>query len=85
MRVKVGNPVQVEVNEKGKRRQRVDMRYTNRFLADYEFTQETLGGHVSQIVKRHMLMITTDVAKAYYQVPLHKDSQAYCAWRHNGK
>jgi hypothetical protein len=32
-----------------------------------------------------MLMITTDVAKAYYQVPLHKDSQPYCAWRHNGE
>jgi hypothetical protein len=61
------------------------MRYTNSFLADYEFTQETLNKHVAQIVKRHMLMITTDVAKAYYQVPLHKKSQRFCAWWHDGE
>ena len=83
--VRVGNPLQVEVNEKGKRRSCLDCRYTNAFLADYSFTQETLNKHVAQIVKRFMLMITTDVAKAYYQVPLHKDSQRYCAWRHNGE
>lgn len=83
--VRVGNPLQVEVNEKGKRRSCLDCRYTNAFLADYAFTQETLNKHVAQIVKRFMLMITTDVAKAYYQVALHKDSQAYCAWRHNGE
>jgi hypothetical protein len=83
--VHVSNPMQVEVNDKGKRRACVDMRYTNSYLADYEFTQETLNKHVAQIVKRGMLMITTDVAKAYYQVPLHKDSQKYCAWWHDGK
>ena len=84
-RVHVGNPVQVEVNVKGKRRMCVDMRYTNSHLADYSFTQETLQGHVAKIVQKDMLMITTDVAKAYYQVPLHKDSQRYCAWQHDGK
>ena len=83
--VKVGNPVQVDINAKGKRRQCIDMRFTNRYLADYAFTQETLERHVAFIVKQHMQMITTDVAKAYYQVPLHKDSQGYCAWRHNGQ
>ena len=30
-------------------------------------------------------MITTDVASAYYEVPLHKESQPYCAWFHDGK
>ena len=83
--VHVGNPMQVEVNAKGKRRMCVDMRYTNAHLADYSFTQETLNRHVARIVERDMQMITTDVAKAYYQVPLHKDSQRYCGWRHEGK
>jgi hypothetical protein len=31
------------------------------------------------------LQLLTDVTKAYYQVPLHKDSQPYCAWRHDGQ
>ena len=83
--VHVGNPLQVEVNEKGKRRTCVDMRYTNSFLADYEFTQETLNKHVAQIVKQFMEMITTDVEKAYYQVALHKESQRFCAWWHEGQ
>ena len=83
--VHVGNPVQVEVNAKGKRRMCVDMRFTNSGLADYQFTQEGLAQHVSQIITRDMLMITTDVTKAYYQVPLHKDSQKYCAWQHKGQ
>jgi hypothetical protein len=61
------------------------MRYTNSFLADYEFTQETLNKHVAQIIKPGMRMITTDVEKAYYQVPLHKESQRFCAWWHNGR
>lgn len=82
--IKIGNPLQVEINEKGKRRQCADCRYPNRFLADYDFTQEGLA-HTAQIVKQDIMMITTDVAKAYYQVPLHKESQRYCAWRHNGK
>ena len=83
--VHVGNPMQVEVNAKGKRRMCVDMRYTNAHLADYSFTQETLNKHVARIVEKDMQMITTDVAKAYYQVPLHKDSQRYCGWKHEGK
>lgn len=84
-KVKIGNPIQVEVNEKGKRRMCVDMRYSNAWLADYEFTQETINKHVANIVGRGMQMITTDVEKAYYQVPLHKESQGYCGWKHDGK
>lgn len=83
--VMVGNPVQVEINAKGKARMCIDMRFANAFLADYAFTQETLNQHVALIVRPNEEMITTDVAKAYYQVPLHKDSQGYCAWRHDGK
>ena len=84
--VHVGNPLQVEVNETKvprKARMCLDSRFTNAHLAQYDFTQETLNKHVAQIIPRGALMITTDVEKAYYQVPLHKDSQRYCAWRHN--
>ena len=79
------NPLQVEVNAKGKRRQCLDMRYPNAFLADYTFTQETLQKHVATIVEKNDWLITTDVEKAYYQVPLHKESQKYCTWRHKGQ
>lgn len=83
--VHVSNPLQVEVNAKGKRRMCVDMRYTNSHTADYSFTQETLGRHVAALIQKGALMITTDVEKAYYQVPLHKDSQMFCGWQHKGQ
>jgi hypothetical protein len=82
--VHVSNPLQVEVNAKGKRRMCSDDRYPNAFIADYDFTQEGLK-EVAALVQRGWLMITTDVEQAYYQVPLHKDSQRYLAWSHNGK
>ena len=82
--VHIGNPLQVELNAKGKKRMCSDDRFVNAYLADYSFTQEGLG-MVSHIVQRDMEMITTDVEQAYYQVPLHKDSQKYLAWRHEGK
>ena len=84
-KVKIGNPLQVEVNEKGKRRMCTDTRWANAHLADYSFTQETLNKHVAAIVARDMEMLTTDVEAAYYQLKLHKDSQGYCGWRHGGK
>jgi len=83
--VQIGNPLQVEVNEKDKARTCQDARYVNAYIADYAFTQETLSKHVAMILERDMQMITTDVEKAYYQVPLHKRSQPYLAWRHRGK
>ena len=82
--VHISNPLQVEVNAKGKRRMCSDDRYPNAFIADYDFTQEGLK-EVAALVQRGWEMITTDVEQAYYQVPLHKDSQKYCAWFHNGK
>jgi hypothetical protein len=83
--VTIVNPLQVEVNAKMKRRMCVDSRPTNAGIASYQFTQETLGQHVSMIVQPNMVMITTDVEKAYYQVPLHKESQPLLAWSHDGK
>lgn len=82
--VHVGNPLQVEVNAKGKKRMCSDDRYANAFMADYTFTQEGLR-HVAELVRKGDTMITTDVEQAYYQVPLHEDSQKYCGWQHAGK
>jgi hypothetical protein len=82
--VHIGNPLQVEVNAKGKRRMCSDDRYPNAFVADYDFTQEGLK-EVAALVQMGWMMITTDVEQAYYQVPLHKSSQKYLAWVHRGK
>ena len=83
--VKAGNPLQVEVNAKGKCRTCEDARAVNAYMANYDFTQETVKEHVAGMLRRGMVMITTDVEKAYYQVPLHKKSQAYLAWQHAGQ
>ena len=79
--IHICNPLQVEVKEAGgkrKCRMCLDCRCCNSCLADYSFTQETLNKHVAAIIQELDLLITTDVAKAYYQVALHKDSQRYC-------
>ena len=81
----VGNPLQVEINAKGKARMCSDDRFINSYIANYSFTQESLQQHVVHTVQRDMHMITTDVAQAYYQVALHKQSQPYLAWRHDGQ
>lgn len=86
--VRVGNPLQVEATitpTKKKLRTCLDARFPNAHLASYAFTQETLGRHAAQIIDRDAHMITSDIEKAYFQVPLHKESQGYMAWRHAGK
>jgi hypothetical protein len=82
---RVGNPLQVEINAKGKARMCSDDRFINSYIANYSFTQESLQQHVVHTVQRDMQMITTDVAQAYYQVALHKKTQPYLAWRHGGQ
>ena len=78
------HPLQVEINANGKRRQCMDARYINAFIADLSFTQESLA-KVAEFIQAQWVMITTDVEQAYYQVALHKTSQRYCAWRHGGE
>lgn len=83
--MKVSNPIQVEVSLKGKKRMCVDCRWTNAFVPRIIFKMETLTEHLPLIVNQGELMISTDIQKAYYAVPLHPNSQPYLGWCHKGK
>ena len=83
--VLVGNPLQVEKNSKGKLRMCVDLRWPNSYLAHPVFTMETLNKHLGNVVIQGDKLFTTDIEKAYYQLPLHPDTQRYLCWKHRGK
>jgi len=63
----------------------MDMRWPNAHLPHIDFTMETLHKYVGLVVDKHDKMITTDIAKAYYHVRIHEDTQRYLCWQHNGK
>ena len=83
--VLVGNPLQVERNSKGKLRMCVDLRWPDSYLAHPIFTMETLNKHLGNLVMPSDKLFTTDIEKAYYQVPLHQDTQRYLCWKHRNK
>ena len=64
------NPLQVVKNDRGKRRMCVDSRFANAFLATPKFKLETLTNHLPTILQRGDKLITSDVSKAYYSIPL---------------
>ncbi len=82
---KVVNPLQVEVNSRGKKRMCVDMRYPNSFTADCKFKLETLYTHLTQVVDKDDVMISTDMEQAYYSMPMHESAWPYMAWKHRDK
>ena len=46
---------------------------------------ETLNKHLGNVVVPGDKLFTTDIEKAYYQVPLHPDTQRYLCWKHRDK
>ena len=78
------NPLQVEVNRKGKKRMCADLRYPNGHMPNILFKQESLAKHVPQLVRKGDVMFTTDIEKAYYSVPIREDAWPYLCWEHEG-
>ncbi len=79
---KVINPVKVE--EGKKLRMCIDTRYPNSFLATPKFKNETIEVVLDHIVEPGDLMVTTDISKAYYAVPLDEESRPYFCFEHAG-
>ena len=59
-------------------------RYPNSFLAAPKFKNETIEVVLEQIVEPNDLMITTDISKAYYAVPLDEHTRPYFCFEHAG-
>ena len=82
---KIVNPLQVEVNSRGKKRMCVDMRYPNSFTADCKFKLETLHTHLTQVVEKGDVMFSTDMEQAYYSMAMNEHAWPYMVWKHRDK
>jgi hypothetical protein len=78
-------PLQVEKNSSGKLRLCQDLRWINGHLPNVEFRMESLHTELGDVVQPADKLLTTDIEKAYYCLPLHPDAQAYLGWQWRGK
>ena len=83
--VRIINPIMVSVNKKNKPRMCHDMRWPNGYLPHVDFRMETLQRELADVVAEGDVLLSIDLAKAYYSVPLHPDAQAYLCWVWDGK
>ncbi len=77
-------PIHV-VDNKGKLRVTMDTRYPNSEVCNPAFRLETLQQFSVGVLEQGMLMVTSDITKAYYSVPLHPDAQKYFCFEHEGQ
>ena len=82
---RIVNPISVEHNkEHTKLRMCVDARWHNAHLPRVRFTLESLETHLADVVKPNDHMLTTDISRAYYSVPIVEEATPKLAVRHRG-
>jgi hypothetical protein len=77
-------PVHVVANGE-KLRVTVDTRYPNSEVCNPHFQLETLGQFAGAVLEPGMQMVTSDITKAYYSVPLHEDAGKYFCFEVDGQ
>ena len=77
------NPVIVD-KKKGKLRMCIDTRFPNAYLAAPAFKNETIETVIALIIQKNDYLLSTDISKAYYCVPLHESIQKYFCFEHVG-
>ena len=79
------NPISVEPNKAGtKLRMCVDARWHNAHLPKVQFTLESVEINLADVVKQGDVMLTTDITRAYYSVPVVEEDTPKLAVRHRG-
>jgi hypothetical protein len=79
-------PLQVEKHPvTGKRRLCQDLRWINGHLPNVQFRMESLHVELGHVVRPADKLLTTDIEKAYYCLPLHPDARPYLGWSWRGK
>ena len=82
---RIVNPISVEYNKAHtKLRMCVDARWHNAHLPRARFTLESLQTHLSDVIQPRDVMISTDISRAYYSVPIVEEATPYLAVRHRG-
>lgn len=77
------NPLNVTTKASGGYRMILDARFPNAHLPDIYFRVENLSA-VPTVVPRGSWLFTTDLADAYYHVPIHPDSRPFLCFRWRG-
>jgi ribonuclease HI len=77
------NPITVD-EKKGKLRMCIDTRFPNSYLAAPAFKNEMIETVISLIIQKNDYLLSTDISKAYYCVPLHESVQKYFCFEHAG-
>jgi hypothetical protein len=83
---RVINPIKVvRTATNGKMRMCIDSRWTNAYLAAPQFNLETLGEDLGEIIQRNDLLVTSDISKACYSIPLEESAGAYLCFEFEGR
>ena len=83
---RIVNPISVEPNKAGtKLRMCIDARWHNAHLPKIDFKLESIEANLSQVVNPLDVMLTTDISRAYYSVPIVEDASPYLAIEHRGE
>ena len=82
---RIVNPISVEWNKAHtKLRMCVDARWHNAHLPRMRFTLECIETNLADVVRPHDHMLTTDISRAYYSVPIVEEATPYLAVKHRG-
>lgn len=84
-KVRVCNPLQVEPKKGNKLRMCMDARYINAFLAPPKFKLESLEKTLPTMLLQGDLLLSTDLRKAYYAIPIDELMSPYLAFEHRGR
>lgn len=79
-------PLQVVKNESSQKLRLIqDLRWINGHIPNVKFRMESLYKELGDVVRQGDKLLTTDIAKAYYCLPMHPDAQRYLGWSWRGK
>jgi hypothetical protein len=79
------HPIQVEVGSSGKQRLCNNTKLNNSLLPRMQFKLETVQDTLTQTLREGYMQFTTDMAEAYYSIPLHRSSSRWLAWSWKGR
>lgn len=81
---RVINPLTVTVNNMGKARLCLDLRWPNAHQPIIDFRLDSLRTHGHQLIAKDDRMIFMDLEKAYYSVPVDEAAWPYLCWQWKG-
>jgi len=84
--VKIVNPISVETNKAAtKLRMCVDARWHNAHLPKIQFSLESIDKNLADVIQSGDVLMTTDITRAYYAIPIRDEDGPYLTIQHRGR